>query len=87
MAKPRIKLNNKGFAELRNSKEVRAELDRIANRVANAAGDGFEARPASPGTKSNRSRARASVGTTNYASRRRQSRDGVLQRALDAGRG
>lgn len=85
--KVRVKWNLKGFAELRNSPEIRAELDRRASKIAHAAGEGFTRRQAKVGTKGRRRRARASVGTTDAASRRKQSRENVLQRAIDAGRG
>lgn len=87
MAKVKLKLHNKGFTALRNSPEVRGELDRRASKVAHAAGEGFTRRQAQPGTSGRRPRARASVGTTDYESRKRQARDNVLQRALNAGRG
>lgn len=83
----KVKLNNKGFAELRNSPEVQADLTARARRIQAAAGDGFEARDASPGTKGARPRARASVGTASIKGNMRQGRDPVLQNALDAGRG
>ena len=86
MAKSRLKLNQKEFARLRNLPEVMAELNRRARKIADAAGEGFEARDARPGTKGRSPRARASVGTTDYKSRRRQSKENVLQRALNAGR-
>ena len=81
------KPSKKGFAELRNSPVVRAELDRRASRIADAAGKGFTRRQAQPGTKGRAPRARASVGTSTAASRRRQSKDNVLQKAINAGRG
>lgn len=81
------KPSNKGFAALRNSREVRADLDRRASLIAEAAGDGFTRRQAQPGTKGRRPRARASVGTNSWSARRRQSESNVLQRALNAGRG
>lgn len=86
-SKIKLKLSKRGFAALRNSAEVRAELDRRASRIAHAAGEGFTRRQAQPGTKGRNPRARASVGTNTAESRRRQSRDNVLQRALNAGRG
>lgn len=86
MAKVQLKLNNKGFAELRNSREIRAELDRRASRIAHEAGEGFTRRPAEEGSGP-RARARASVIASTYEARLAQSRDNVLQRALNAGRG
>lgn len=77
----RIKLNNKGFRELRTSPGVKRDLMNRAKRVADAAGEGFEAHE-SP----SKNRARATVGTRSSKARRRQSKDNVLQRALNAGR-
>lgn len=86
MASIRLKIRNKGFAELRNSAGVLGDLNRRARRVRESAGEGFEVRPARPGTEGKRPRGRASVGTTNFKSRRAQSKDNILQRALNAGR-
>ena len=86
-AKTKLKLNKKGFAALRNSAEVRADLDARASRIAHEAGKGFTRRAARVGTKGREPRARASVGTNSWASRVRQSRENVLQKALNAGRG
>ncbi len=85
--KVKLKLNQKGFTALRNSAEVRADLDRRASLIAHEAGKGFTRRQAQPGTRGRRPRARASVGTNSWASMLRQSRDNVLQKALNAGRG
>lgn len=85
----KFKLNNKGFAELRNSPEVRADLAKRAQRIAEAAGPGFVAddpRWSQPGTKGSRPRGRSSVGTGDYKSRKAQAKSNVLERAMDAGR-
>jgi len=79
----RVKYHIRNWKALRNSPEVRAELDARASRVAHAAGEGFTRRQAEAGKK----RARASVGTNSWAAMRRQSEENVLQRALNAGRG
>lgn len=81
MAKSRVKLNNKGFRALRTEPGVKRDLMKRAQRVADAAGDGFEAHE-SP----SKNRARATVGTRSYKARRRQAKDNVLQRSLSAGR-
>lgn len=85
-AKTRIKWNIKGFAELRNDPGVLADLDRRASAIAAEAGEGFEARPAQPGTKGSAPRGRASVGTSTYEGRRRQAKSNVLESAIWAGR-
>lgn len=79
----RIKWHLKNWKALRNSPEVRADLDERASRIAHAAGKGFTRRQA----KTGKNRARASVGTNSWASMKAQSEDNVLQRALNAGRG
>lgn len=85
----KYKLNYKGFAELRNSPAVRADLARRAEKIAAAAGPGFVANKpefSQPGSKGPRPRGRSSVGTGDYRSRRAQAKGNVLQRALNAGR-
>lgn len=86
-AKVRVKWNLRNWTKLRNSPEVRADLDARASKIAHAAGEGFTRREARPGSKGRRPRARASVGTNSWESMRRQANDNVLQRALNAGRG
>lgn len=81
--KVRVKWHIKNWRALRNSAEVRGDLDQRASRIAHAAGDGFTRRQAKVG----KNRARASVGTNSWESMKRQSEDNVLQRALNAGRG
>lgn len=77
----KLKLNNAGFRALRTDPAVKRDLMKRAQRVAEAAGDGFEAHE-SPG----KNRARATVGARTAKARRNQSKDNVLQRALNAGR-
>lgn len=88
MARVTVKLNKAGFAALRNSPEVMADLNRRATRIANAAGEGFAARLDQRGSSSmsSRPRARASVGTTDAKSIRKNAKENTLMRALDAGR-
>lgn len=87
MAKMRVKWNMKAWTALRHAPGVMADLDARASRIAHAAGPGFTRRQARKGTAGRRPRARASVGTTDYKSRRKQADENVLQRALNAGRG
>lgn len=77
----KLKLNNKGFRALRTDPGVKRDLMKRAQRVADAAGEGFEAHE-SP----SKNRARATVGTQSYKARRKQSKENVLQRSLSAGR-
>lgn len=79
--KARIKLKNAGFRALRTDPAVKRDLLKRAQRVADAAGDGFEAHEAV-----GRNRARAIVGAYSNKAKRKQSKDNVLQRALNAGR-
>lgn len=81
-----VKLNRQGFAELRNSPGVMDDLTDRAYRIGDAAGDGFDVREAVPGTSGRAPRARASVGTTDFDSIRRQAYHHILESALDAGR-
>lgn len=77
----KIKLSNKGFRALRTSPRVKQDLWERGKRIAEAAGDGFEASE-SP----SKNRARVTVGTRTYKARRKQSKENALQRALNAGR-
>lgn len=77
----KIKLKYAGFRELRTLPAMKRDLMKRARRVAEAAGDGFEAHE-SP----SKNRARATVGTRTTKARRRQAKDNVLQRALNAGK-
>lgn len=76
----KVKFNFKAFEEIRRDPRVLADLDQRADRVAAAAGPGFES-----GSGQGRSRARGSVWTTDRRSRRAAA-GGDLVRALDAGR-
>lgn len=76
-----VKLNNKGFRELRTSAKVQAEIQRRAERVADAAGDGFEVD--NPGTHN---RARRTVIPKSAEAGARSADPTVLLRALNAGR-
>ena len=82
MAKPTIKLNSREIARMLRSTEVLAELTARGNRVAAAAGPGFEAKPSV-----GRNRARVAVVATTLAAQRAEARSAVLTRALEAGRG
>lgn len=73
------------FRALRTSPEVMGEIDSRAQRIARAAGPGYEASAAR--ATGGRGRARASVRTATTQARRRESRDHTLLKALDAGRG
>jgi hypothetical protein len=68
--------------ELRNSQEVVADLERRAQRIANAAGPGMETRPSETGGR----RARVAVITGTFEARLEQSRSRTLEGALGAGR-
>jgi hypothetical protein len=82
MAQVRIKLNLRGFRELRTSPEMDAEILRRARRVAQAAGPGFVAEQ-SPGVN----RARAVVVPDSAEAALETARNpSVLIGALSAGR-
>lgn len=76
-----VKLNLRGINEVMKSSPVQSEVVRRARRIANEAGDGFEAM-VQPG----RYTARAVVRTADETGRKRQATDAVLERSLDAGR-
>ena len=78
----KVKLNREGMAALLKDPRVLADLERRAQRIADAAGPGHEAH-AEAGT----TRARASVVTTTYDAMRAEATTRNLTRAFDAGRG
>lgn len=77
----KLKLNNAGFRALRLEPGVKQDLWNRGKRIAEAAGDGFEAHE-SP----SKNRARVTVGTRSHKARRKQAKENVLQRALTSGR-
>lgn len=86
MAKKVVMVWRRGaFADVRTMPGVMAEVDRRLERIAAAAGPGFEIRRAR--RTGGRVRARGSVGTTDIRSQRRNARDHTLIKALRAGRG
>lgn len=81
MADVDVKLNLRGLNAIMTSPAVSAVVEERARRIAAAAGDGFEVviRP-------HKYTARAYVQTATWAARRREAKEKVLNRALDAGR-
>lgn len=71
----------KGFKQLRNDPAIVADIAGRAQKIANAAGSGFES-----SSQTGRNRARASVITGDYKARKDQAEDNALMRAIDAGR-
>ena len=78
-----VKLDLRGLNALMTSAPVQARVDAAGERIAAAAGEGFEY---TPGSKRHPWVARGYVQTNSYEGRRRQARDAVLERSLDAGR-
>lgn len=74
--------NRKAAAEILKSPAVLADVRARAERVRSAAGPGFEA-----SSMVGRNRARASVRADTFSARVRNSRQNILLRALEAGRG
>ena len=74
--------NRKAAGEILKSPAVLADVRARAERVADAAGPGFEA-----SSMVGRNRARASVRADTFSARVRNSRQNILIRALEAGRG
>lgn len=81
MARRDIQLNSAQLRAILKSRQVEAVCKRIADRVAEAAGDGFVAR-----SSVGRNRARAAVIAASPRARRGQAKDGRLLRALGGGR-
>ena len=77
----KVKLKLRGINAVMTSSEVRAEVVRRTKRMADAAGDGFEAV-----IQSGKYTARAVVRTADATGRKRQADEAVLEQALDAGR-
>lgn len=82
MASIRVEVSSAGIQAVLKSAEVQADLEARANRIAAAAGDGFEA-----GSRIGKTRARASVITASRKARLAEAEDRALTKALDAGRG
>lgn len=78
---PRVRLNRKGVRELLQSREVLSDLERRANAIAAAAGEGMEV-----DSEIGRNRARASVRTATREAVLAEAQQRALTRALDAGR-
>lgn len=78
----RVVMNRAGAAALLKSPGVLADLQRRANAIAGAAGEGFEA-----DARIGAARARASVHTASTEARVAEATDRALTRAIDAGRG
>jgi hypothetical protein len=81
MALEKLKLNPAGVKELLKSEGVLADLADRADAIAEAAGPGFES-----DWERGPNRARASVRTTDFESRKAEAKDRALTRAIDAGR-
>lgn len=77
----KVKLNRRGMAELLKSSGVLADLERRANRIATAAGDGHVVR-----AEIGRTRARAVVITATSEAIRAEATERNLTRSFDAGR-
>lgn len=77
----KVKLVKNAAAKLMKSPGVTADIKARVERVAAAAGEGYEA-----SVVEGKNRAHGSVITASYAAMRREARDHTLIRALDAGR-
>lgn len=81
-ARVRVVVNRAAVRGLLRSPEMERELRQRAEKIADQAGEGFEA-----DSDIGPNRARASVRTTTAAARRAEAKERALTRALDAGRG
>jgi len=77
MANPRVKLNLKNINKIMRSEAVEAELRKHAEKIQDAAGEGFEV-----DSKAHRWVARVYVQTTDYKSRRAEAKNRTLSRAF-----
>lgn len=77
----RVEMNRDGVSQLLKSAEVMADLQARAERMAAAAGPGFEV-----DVRVGRTRARASVRTGTFEAVLAEATDRALTRAVDAGR-
>jgi hypothetical protein len=77
----RVVFDDRTFRALLRSDGVRADLERRAQRIAAAAGEGYEA-----ASELQTNRARASVRTVGPAAAMDEAIDHTLLRAIDAGR-
>lgn len=77
----RVELNRAAVRDLLKSPEVLADLERRAEAIAAAAGEGMEV-----DSQIGSNRARASVRTATFEAMRAEATERRLTRALDAGR-
>jgi hypothetical protein len=77
----RIEMNSKGMQALLKSSEVQDDLKERANRIAAAAGKGFEVQ-----NTVGKTRAHSSVNSMTPEAWRAEAKDKKLTRAIDAGR-
>lgn len=81
MARVRLEFHYDGFNEVRTDPAVQAEVNRRAEAIAAAAGEGFEVRAGVT-----KSRARAVIITATPEAMLAQATDHRLERSIDAGR-
>lgn len=77
----RIKWNYKAFGDLMREEKIVDLLHDCADGIAKSAGNGFDVIKPTGGT-----RPRAYVAAMTFQAKRRQSKDHVLERSIDAGR-
>lgn len=79
----RVQLNIRGVNEVMRSEGVSRDIAARGQRMARAAGPGFEAKSDSP----HRWVARTWVQSTSREAAAREARENILTRSIDAGRG
>lgn len=82
-----IQYNRAALESILKSPGVLADVRSRAERVRDAAGPGFEISSMIGAGRSAAGRARASVRAESFSARVRNSRENILLRALEAGRG
>lgn len=78
-----VKLNSAGIRELLKSPELMAELERVGQKIASAAGEGYEVEVGSKGT----TRGRVFVQPATPEAMRDNAENDTLLRALGSGGG
>lgn len=84
----KVELDKRGVGEFLRGKEMRGMVRKSGDRIAARAGSGFEADTwisPEPG-RSGEPRAVSGVQSESFRAMRRQARDNILQRSIDAGR-
>lgn len=78
----KVVMNPSGIRAVLNHPQIKEDIDARADRIRNAAGDGFRTRPRPQRIQ----RYGNQVRTENHTGRKRQADNNVIMKSLDAGR-